>query len=134
MEELKEIRAGSKHMNSMYIYCFLTFALGLLGLSVGGGLFIGIGILAVVATIWHKNTPIIKILDSNIEAKLAPIASKHFIKYNSISSVQQEKRKVFIHYNNGVKDKKLTIPVRLIDEDVLKRFLETLNERRRSVA
>ncbi len=134
MEELKEIKAGSKHMNSMYIYCFLTFALGLLGLRFGAGLFIGIGVLALVATFWHKNTPIIKILDNNLEAKLAPIASKHFIKYSSISNIQKEKRKVIINYNNGAKDKKLSIPLRLIDEDVMKKFLDTVQERRKSVA
>ena len=81
-------------------------------------------------TLWHKSNSVIKFYDTNIEAKLAPIASKKYIRYTDIETIDSSnKRFVEILYKDSGESKKLRIPVRLLDKTDMDDLIETIKSK-----
>ena len=58
----------------------------------------------------------IKMMDNNMEVKLAPLASTQYIKYSDIDKVERvNEKKIFVHYKAGDKTKKLRVPVHMME-------------------
>ena len=122
-----ELKAGDKHMNNMYIGTAVGLILGVITLAIGAPHFLTLGIIYLIMTIWHKNNSVIKMFDNNMEVKLAPIASKKFIRYTDIEKVDiSNKRFVEILYKDSDKMKKLRVIKKLLNDSDLKKLLRTL--------
>jgi hypothetical protein len=127
MKAIKEIKAGEKHMNNMYIGTAVGLILGIVTLIIGAPHFLTLGIIYLIMTLWHKSNSVIKFYDTNIEAKLAPIASKKYIRYTDIETIDSSnKRFVEILYKDSGESKKLRIPVRLLDKTDMDDLIETI--------
>ncbi|GEM_PF-2622739 len=128
MNTIKEIKASEKHMNNMYIGTAIGLILGVITIIIGAPHFLTIGVIYLIMTIWHKSNAIIKILDKNLEVKLAPIASRRYIKYTDIESINSSnKRFVEILYKDSGESKKLRIPVKLLEKTDMDMLIETIN-------
>ncbi|MBL6446677.1 hypothetical protein JMN32_10165 [Fulvivirga sp. 29W222] len=95
---------------------------------------VAVAILHLVVAYNQKDKDLIKIEKDHLEIKLSLLSSTRFIKFSDITKVEEvNPKKVFLHYNEGPKSKKLRIPVHMIEPIELEDFLTFINNKLKPV-
>lgn len=131
MNPVKTIKPSKKYIKKQFTYGTIVLTLGIIGLAIGTlYMLLGIGILVLVVTSFQKDRDVIKIFEDNIEVKFAPVSSIRFIKFSDMQRVEKiSASKTILIYQDGEKEKKLRIPVAMIDSADLEYLIELMDSK-----
>lgn len=87
---------------------------------------LGFGILALVFGFVQKDKILVAFFENHLEMRIAPLRSVTLIKYNDINRIETiNEKKIFLHGTIEGKEKKLRIPIALIENTEKHSLLET---------
>ncbi|MDM8162073.1 hypothetical protein QUH73_19805 [Labilibaculum sp. K2S] len=131
MEAIKVIKPSKKFVNQQFLIGGIMLVGGILAIANGIPYLLGMSILVLGMAFSHQNRKMIQLFEQNMEIKFAPLASAKFIKYGDIIKTEKvSDKKIFVHYKDGSKTTKLRIPVHMIEQDDLSKFLEVVNNKK----
>ncbi len=133
MKVNKEIKASQKHINQLFTIAIVMIVLGLIVMSLGLYQLIGFGVLTLVVAFMTQNLTLVKLLDNHMELKLGPFAGTKYVKFCDVHDLKKESaKKIYIHYKNGESQKKIRIPVHMIEENDLIELMSVISKHTKS--
>ncbi len=131
METIKVFKPCEKYVKQQFVIGSIMLVAGVIALMIGYVYLLGLAILTLVLASIQKNRDMVKLFEKNMEVKFAPLGATKFLKYTDIKEIETvSEKKIILHYNDEVKEKRLRVPIQLFDKDDLTDFLDMIKERK----